>query len=46
MKGFWALPAILRVALASQNAFSVNDDVLAFPQVLSQCFESDSWRTL
>ncbi|GAB7352708.1 hypothetical protein MBLNU459_g3064t1 [Dothideomycetes sp. NU459] len=32
MKTFWALPAILRIALASQNAFSVHDDVLAFPQ--------------
>ncbi|KAF2085676.1 hypothetical protein K490DRAFT_46290 [Saccharata proteae CBS 121410] len=32
MKHFWALPAILRVALASQHAFSVLDDLLAFPQ--------------
>jgi len=33
MRNFWALPALLRVAIASQKAFSVNDDVLAFPQV-------------
>lgn len=34
MKHFWALPAILRPALvlASQHAFSVQDDLLAFPQ--------------
>lgn len=32
MRNFWALPALLRVALASQHAFSVNDDLLAFPQ--------------
>ncbi|KAF2850691.1 hypothetical protein T440DRAFT_489524 [Plenodomus tracheiphilus IPT5] len=29
---FWALPAFLRIALASQHAFSVFDDLLAFPQ--------------
>jgi protein OS-9 len=28
----WALPAVLRVAVCSQHAFSVFDDVLAFPQ--------------
>lgn len=33
MKNFWALPAFLRIALASQHAFSVFDDLLAFPQV-------------
>ena len=33
MRSFWALPAILRLALASQHGFSVQDDVLAFPQV-------------
>lgn len=33
MKSFWALPAVLRVAVAAQNSFSVQDDVLAFPQV-------------
>lgn len=34
MKYFWALPAVLRPALvlASQHAFSVQDDLLAFPQ--------------
>jgi protein OS-9 len=34
MKHFWALPAVLRPALvlASQHAFSVHDDLLAFPQ--------------
>jgi protein OS-9 len=34
MKHFWALPALLRPALvlASQHAFSVHDDILAFPQ--------------
>lgn len=34
MKHFWALPAVLRPALvlASQHAFSVYDDILAFPQ--------------
>ena len=34
MKHFWALPAVLRPALvlASQHAFSVQDDLLAFPQ--------------
>jgi protein OS-9 len=33
MRNFWALPAFLRIALASQHAFSVFDDLLAFPQV-------------
>jgi hypothetical protein len=33
MKSFWALPAVLRLALAHQHAFSVFDDLLAFPQV-------------
>lgn len=34
MKHFWALPALLRPALVlgSQHSFSVNDDLLAFPQ--------------
>ncbi|GAM90492.1 hypothetical protein ANO11243_085360 [Dothideomycetidae sp. 11243] len=32
MKSFWALPALLRVALATKHSFSVNDDILAFPQ--------------
>ncbi|KAF2028128.1 Pkinase-domain-containing protein [Setomelanomma holmii] len=32
MRNFWALPAVLRIALASQHAFSVFDDLLAFPQ--------------
>ncbi|KAH8732639.1 hypothetical protein GQ44DRAFT_601576, partial [Phaeosphaeriaceae sp. PMI808] len=32
MKNFWALPAVLRLALASQHSFSVFDDLLAFPQ--------------
>ncbi|KAI8940395.1 hypothetical protein NX059_004086 [Plenodomus lindquistii] len=32
MRHFWALPAVLRIALASQHAFSVFDDLLAFPQ--------------
>ncbi|KAJ5026895.1 glucosidase II beta subunit-like protein-domain-containing protein [Bipolaris maydis] len=32
MRGLWALPAVLRIALASQHAFSVFDDLLAFPQ--------------
>jgi hypothetical protein len=33
MRNFWALPAVLRIALASQHAFSVFDDLLSFPQV-------------
>jgi hypothetical protein len=33
MRGIWALPAVLRIALASQHAFSVFEDLLAFPQV-------------
>ena len=33
MKNFWALPAFLRLVLASPHAFSVFDDLLAFPQV-------------
>ena len=33
MKHFWALPAALRVALASPHSFSVHDDLLAYPQV-------------
>ncbi|KAF1837490.1 hypothetical protein BDW02DRAFT_518795 [Decorospora gaudefroyi] len=32
MRGIWALPAVLRIALASQHDFSVFDDLLAFPQ--------------
>ncbi|PVH99486.1 hypothetical protein DM02DRAFT_594193 [Periconia macrospinosa] len=32
MKNFWALPAFLRLALASQQAFNVLEDLLAFPQ--------------
>ncbi|CAD0114823.1 unnamed protein product [Aureobasidium uvarum] len=32
MRSFWALPALLRVAVAAQKSFSVQDDVLAFPQ--------------
>lgn len=32
MRNFWALPAVLRLAIASQHAFSVFDDLLAFPQ--------------
>lgn len=32
MRNFWALPAVLRLALASQHTFSVFDDLLAFPQ--------------
>lgn len=34
MKHFWALPALFRPALvlAAHHAFSVNDDLLAFPQ--------------
>ncbi|TKX22423.1 hypothetical protein C1H76_5205 [Elsinoe australis] len=32
MRGFWALPALLRVAVAGKNSFSVNDDLLAHPQ--------------
>ncbi|KAF2707739.1 hypothetical protein K504DRAFT_470107 [Pleomassaria siparia CBS 279.74] len=31
-QNFWALPAFLRIALASQHTFSVFDDILAFPQ--------------
>lgn len=33
MRNFWALPAALRVVLAAQVPFSVQNDVLAFPQV-------------
>ncbi|KAF2675056.1 hypothetical protein BT63DRAFT_420290 [Microthyrium microscopicum] len=32
MKNFWALPAFLRLAIATQQAFNVNDDLFAFPQ--------------
>tara|TARA_R110002003_G_scaffold206_22_gene15863 strand:+ start:2569 stop:3429 length:861 start_codon:yes stop_codon:yes gene_type:complete len=32
MRNFWALPAVLRIAVASQHTFSVFDDLLAFPQ--------------
>ncbi|QIW98199.1 hypothetical protein AMS68_003717 [Peltaster fructicola] len=35
MKNFWALPAVVRVALvlaAQHHSFSVNDDLLAYPQ--------------
>ncbi|CAD0089853.1 unnamed protein product [Aureobasidium vineae] len=32
MRSFWALPALLQVAVAAQKSFSVQDDVLAFPQ--------------
>ncbi|KAF2726756.1 hypothetical protein EJ04DRAFT_506767 [Polyplosphaeria fusca] len=32
MRNFWALPAVLRIALASPHAFSVFDDLLAYPQ--------------
>ncbi|KAF1969930.1 hypothetical protein BU23DRAFT_538996 [Bimuria novae-zelandiae CBS 107.79] len=32
MKNFWALPAFLRIALASPHSFSVFEDLLAFPQ--------------
>ncbi|KIW03950.1 uncharacterized protein PV09_04787 [Verruconis gallopava] len=32
MKHFWALPAFLRLAIASQHQFNVFDDLLAFPQ--------------
>ncbi|KAL6159893.1 Protein OS-9 [Exserohilum turcicum] len=32
MRGIWALPAVLRIALASQHSFSVFDDLFAFPQ--------------
>ncbi|KAF2648335.1 hypothetical protein K491DRAFT_612974 [Lophiostoma macrostomum CBS 122681] len=32
MRNFWALPAVLRIALASPHSFSVFDDLLAFPQ--------------
>lgn len=34
MKHFWALPALLRpaIVIASQNSFSVYDDLLAYPQ--------------
>jgi hypothetical protein len=33
MRNFWALPALLRITLANQHAFSVFDDLLAYPQV-------------
>lgn len=33
MRNFWALPAFLRIALASSHSFSVFEDLLAFPQV-------------
>ncbi|KAH7379266.1 hypothetical protein DE146DRAFT_682394 [Phaeosphaeria sp. MPI-PUGE-AT-0046c] len=32
MRNFWALPAVLRIALANQHSFSVFDDLLAYPQ--------------
>lgn len=37
MKHFWALPAFLRLAIASQHQFNVFDDVLAHPQVCLSC---------
>ncbi|KAF2231552.1 hypothetical protein EV356DRAFT_535386 [Viridothelium virens] len=45
MKSFWALPAVLRVAVASPHSFSVHDDLLAHPQydvVFSDTFILDS----
>lgn len=41
MKGFWALPAFLRLAIASQQVFSVQDDVLAYPQFQVDFLEDD-----
>ncbi|KAI5209104.1 hypothetical protein E4T39_00963 [Aureobasidium subglaciale] len=32
MKSLWASAALLQLAVAAQNSFSVQDDVLAFPQ--------------
>ncbi|KAF2096937.1 hypothetical protein NA57DRAFT_43045 [Rhizodiscina lignyota] len=32
MKSFWALPAILRLALASYATFTALDDIISFPQ--------------
>ncbi|KAF2146446.1 uncharacterized protein K452DRAFT_314730 [Aplosporella prunicola CBS 121167] len=32
MRGLWALPALVRLTVASQHSFSVHDDLLAFPQ--------------
>ncbi|KAB8356627.1 hypothetical protein FH972_024204 [Carpinus fangiana] len=32
MKSFWALPAVLRLVIASQQTFSVHNDLLAYPQ--------------
>jgi len=33
LKHFWALPAVLRVAVAAHSTFNVYSDLLAFPQV-------------
>ncbi|KAL1297674.1 hypothetical protein AAFC00_006226 [Neodothiora populina] len=43
MRSFWALPAVLRVVLASQHVFSVQDDVLAYPQF--EIIYSDDYLT-
>ncbi|KAJ9669261.1 Protein OS-9 [Coniosporium apollinis] len=46
MKNFWALPAFLRLALASQHAFSVLEDLLAHPQyevLFPDSFVSESY---
>ncbi|KAI9695605.1 MAG: Protein OS-9 [Bogoriella megaspora] len=48
MKNFWALPAVLRVALANSHSFSVNEDLLAYPQyevIFSDTFISDSFAS-
>lgn len=49
MKSFWALPAALRLAVASRQVFSVQNDLLAFPQydiVFSESFvAADEART-
>jgi hypothetical protein len=41
MRNFWALPAVLRIALASSHSFSVFDDLLAFPQVCMVAIRRD-----
>lgn len=44
MRNFWALPAVLRIALANQHTFSVFDDLLAYPQVGCACTSSIASR--
>lgn len=45
LRSFWALPAILRLIVCDHVAFSVHNDLLAFPQVSCYIHEKESTRT-